>query len=152
MKDNRSRANRARQPEDKGCDVRLTVSPEAGQADALDVRLEPKVEDLVEALEDDEEHTLPIDAWSNRLRQIDPQAFGDRPKPRRPALVEPGTEAKIQIMQERIARGEDPFGPTDLGTDSNDQAGREIRRCRNGRDERGGLRQLGEAPKGGDAA
>ncbi len=145
VKENPARS--ARKPQHEGCDVRPVIQPAEG--DALDVRLEPTAEDLIEALEDDE-HTLPLDAWAERLRQIAPGAYADRPKPRLPALVPPGTEARIRVMQQRVERGEDLFGPGDVETDGIDQAGREIRRCRNGRDERGQLRQLGE--KGGDAA
>lgn len=146
MKPNDPRAKGARTTPE-GCDVKPVVRPAEG--DALDVRLEPKAEDVVEEFEEDYEHVLTLDEWAQRLRQLAPQAYGDRPKPRLPAQVAPGTEAKIRVMQDRVARGEDPFGERDVETDANDRAGREIRRCRNGRDERGQLRQLGE---GGDAA
>ena len=49
----------------------------------------------------------------------------------------------------RAALEEDLGRAGDLTTDADDAHGREIRRCRNGRDARGSLRSLKE---GGDAA
>jgi hypothetical protein len=146
MKNDDSLAKGARSHE--GCDVKPVVQD--GSGDALDVRLEPTAEDLVEALEGDTEHVLSVEQWAERLRQLDARAFGDRPKPRQAALVQPGTEAKIAIMRERIARGEDPFGPRDLEDGAVPQAGRDIQRVRNGRDKRLGYRKLTD-PKGGAA-
>lgn len=141
-----------RPPDDKGCDVQIVVNDQAQGGDALDVRLEPKAQDKIDTWEEDEELTFDLSLWSEKLRQLAPEAYADRPKPRKRALAQPGTDAKISIMRERVERGEDLFGDKDLRTDSIDQAGREIRRCRNGRDERGQLRELGDEPPKGGAA
>jgi hypothetical protein len=125
-------------PQHEGCDVRLQPS----RGGDCDVRLEPTAQDLIEVLEESDDD-MPLDDWAKLLRQVAPKVYAEPPPPKdAPCLAEPGTEAKIQTMAERVARGESPFAPEDLVTDSNERAGREVHRLRNGRDEQGRLREL----------
>lgn len=121
------------------CDVKLTANDQGGDCD---VRLEPTAQDLIEVLEESDED-MPLDDWAALLRQVAPKVYGDAPPPTdAPCLAEPGTEARIQAMIDRVTRGESPFDPHDLAVDANERAGREVRRLRNGRDEPGRLQEL----------
>lgn len=122
-----------------GCDVRLTIATD--RTGDCDVILEPTVHHAIEWIES-AEHAMTPAEWAAWLADVAPEAYADPPAPQTPCHVEPGTEAKIQAMEERAAAGLDLHHPADPQIDSILFAARQVSRRRNGTDNIGGLQSL----------
>lgn len=94
-----------------------------------------KIRHIIDALESEKDlHSMTVEEWAAYLLMIAPDVYGDRPPPGRPCLAEPGTEAKMQAMEDRDAAGLGLYHFDDLPIDPDDRGAREVTRGRNGRE------------------
>lgn len=100
-----------------GCDVRLVIE----QGSTCDVRLAAKLSEAetakrrcltqneilavaVEHLENTPHHGNCLACWAELLRHDNPTEYAEPPPPPTPCRAEPGTEARIQAMEDRANR------------------------------------------------
>lgn len=60
----------------------------------------------------------PLEFWSVLLEILAPDEMGDPPLAAEPTDAPPGTEDRVRVMAERVARGESPFHPLDFDWDA----------------------------------
>lgn len=124
----------------EGCDVRLEID----DGEECDVRAVPTVQDAIDALEEEENHAMRFEAWLDWLCRVSPGHL-EPPPPRKVCLAEPGTEAKIRALADRLAAPTGLWHPGDMRRDQYlDHSGRTVSRGRNGQGIAGELRAMAE--------
>ena len=67
----------------------------------------------LKALETDSQHCMPVPLWARKLLAHNRKLYAQRRPPDTPSVLQPGTDAKVQEMIDRVEQGRSPFHEQD---------------------------------------